>query len=455
MAGFGNASSTLASYPAAPNSTGYDFVDGNLYGAGAGAQGATLAAGDIMGIALDVDAGTADFYKNNVKQGSTLTHGITGTLFALVTSYDVSGNVNFGQRPFAYTAPSGYKALCTANLPDPTIADGSTAMDVVTYTGNGSTQSITGLGFSPDLVWCKRRSGVANHHLYDIVRGATERLQSSTTSAESTAVGGVTSFDSDGWTMGNDADINGASNTFVGWTWDGGSSTVTNTDGSISSQVRANPSAGFSIVSYTGNATAGATIGHGLNASPSLVIIKNRDTAVNWVVGHVIPGFTKYLELNTTLLATTASSIWNNTDPTSALVTLGSDTLVNQNTGNHIAYCFAPVEGYSAFGSYTGNGSADGPFVFTGFRPRWILIKRSSGTASGYWGLFDTERSTYNVVDDYIWANDSSAELSGLPIDVLSNGFKPRAADSNINQSTQTHIYAAFAEHPFKTSRAR
>ena len=131
------------------------------------------------------------------------------------------------------------------------------------------------------------------------------------------------------------------------------------------------------------------------------------------------------------------------------------DTLVNQNTGNHIAYCFAPVEGYSAFGSYTGNGSADGPFVFTGFRPRWILIKRSSGTASGYWGLFDTERSTYNVVDDYIWANDSSAELSGLPIDVLSNGFKPRAADSNINQSTQTHIYAAFAEHPFKTSRAR
>ena len=199
MAGFGNSSSTIINYPTSPNSLGYDFVDGNIYGASAGAQGATLSAGNIMGIALDVDAGTADFYKNGVKQGSTLTHGITGTLFPLVSSYDGVGCVNFGQRPFAYSAPSGYKALCTANLDTPTIADPSTVMDVALYTGNApSTQTITGLGFSPDMVWIKNRSVTGNHIINDIVRGAGQRLITNLTNSEATDTDRFSAFTSDG-----------------------------------------------------------------------------------------------------------------------------------------------------------------------------------------------------------------------------------------------------------------
>jgi len=419
-----------------------------------------LVEGDTIAIALDLDGNTAEFYKNGVALGSIDISGsplASKTVVPFFISYgtSLSCNFNFGQRAFAYSgAPSGYKALCTANLDDPTIADGSTAMDVVTYTGNNSTQIISGLDFSPDLVWLKRRSGTAHHHLYDIVRGATKRLQSSTINIESTAVGGVTAFNSDGWTMGNDADINGSSNTFVGWAWDAGSSTVSNTDGSITSSVRANPSAGFSIVSYTGNGTAGATVGHGLNAEPSMIITKTRETAAatNWTIYHKSVGNTKaaYFDVNN---FSGAAGYWNNTSPSSSVVTLGNYAVVNASSKDLIMYAFAPVEGYSAFGSYTGNGSADGPFVYTGFRPAFIIVKRSDSTGS--WGMFDSSRDTYNVADSVIFANLSDAEATSTFTDFLSNGFKFRSTSNNWNGSGGTYIYAAFAENPFKTARAR
>jgi hypothetical protein len=245
---------------------------------------------------------------------------------------------------------------------------------------------------------------------------------------------------------------------FVAWTWDAGSSTVTNTAGSITSSVRANASAGFSVVTYTGNATAGATIGHGLGVAPGMIIIKNRDDGgTYWVTYHSSLGGTKALALNLTDSVLTNSLPFNNTNPTSTVFSVGGGGAFsysnNQSSENHVAYCFAPVAGYSSFGSYTGNGSADGPFVYTGFRPRWIVFKRTSTTSN--WSIFDTSRGTYNSNTPELTANTSNAEaaVSGR-VDILSNGFKLRA---NIfpNDSATTFIYAAFAESPFSYSRAR
>ena len=365
---------------------------------------------------------------------------------------------NFGQRPFAYTAPSGYKALCTQNLPTPTILNGATAMDVKLYTGNGGSQSITGLGFSPDLVWVKTRSASAFYHaLYDTVRGAgtTNSLYSNGTEAEGTysSYTNLTSFDSSGFSLGPTSlnnILNQNNETFVGWCWDAGNTTVTNTQGSITSTVRANPSAGFSIVTATTPSSGASTVGHGLGVAPSLIITKFRNTANNWLTYHASIGNAAYLTLDSTAAAVTGSAFWNNTSPTSTVFSLGS---IWASSNNLVAYCFAPVAGYSAFGSYTGNGSADGPFVYTGFRPRWVLVKSAVGAAEN-WILWDSARSTYNATDAYLSPNLSNAEATGVPMDSLSNGFKLRF-NSGTNQSTVTYVYAAFAENPFTISRAR
>ena len=278
-----------------------------------------------------------------------------------------SASLNFGQRPFAYTAPSGFKALCTTNLPEPTIADGSTAMDVALYTGNGSTQTISGLNFSPDLVWIKNRAnGLTAHRLCDTVRGATKEIYSNETDAEATDANGLTAFTSDGFSVGSSGGVNGSSNGIVAWTWDAGSSTVTNTEGSITSQVRANASAGFSVLTWTGQTAAG-TIGHGLGVAPSLIICKARSNAQSWGVYHKDTGINNYLLLDSTGASTAYSGIWGSSAPTSTVFGVpGNVGLNNNNTWTYVAYCFAPVAGYSSFGSYTGNGSAtDGPFVFT------------------------------------------------------------------------------------------
>jgi hypothetical protein len=243
----------------------------------------------------------------------------------------------------------------------------------------------------------------------------------------------------------------------VAWAWDGGSSTVTNTDGSISAQVRANPSAGFSIVSYTGTG-ANASVGHGLNAAPKFLIIKNRTDAENWFAWHgdfPIPtrnGF--YLDLTADVQNFGLTS-FNDTVPSNSTITLGTSNLLNGSGNNIVAYCFAPVEQYSSFGSYLGNGSADGPFVFTGFRPRWIMVKRTdTGNSNTSWAIYDTARSS-NPNKKYLLANTSAVEGNYYDVDLLSNGFKLRLAGDTTNQTSGTYIYAAFAEHPQKYSRAR
>jgi len=425
--------------------------------------------GDILMCAFDADAGKVWFGANGswyssgdpVAGTNERYSGLTdGTWMPAVTAYDSSGNpasINFGQRPFAYTAPSGYKALCTTNLPDPTIADGTDYMDAALYTGNGTTQTISGLGFSPDLVWTKARSAANSHALWDTVRGVEKRLISNATDAEATRAGGLTAFTSDGFTHGDDSTGNASSTTYVAWTWDAGTSTVSNTDGSITSSVRANASAGFSVVTYTGTGSA-ATVGHGLGVAPSLLIVKQRNAVRGWSVYHKDIGASYYLELQRTdAKGGPYSGLWNDTAPTSTVFSILNDGGSNASGGTYVAYCFAPVEGYSAFGSYTGNGSADGPFVYCGFRPRFLLIKRTD--TSGYpWVIVDAARDGYNLTYKWLEPNSSSAEQTTQPVadaDFLSNGFKLRGNGNTTNQSSGTYIYFAVAESPFQYARAR
>jgi hypothetical protein len=326
------------------------------------------------------------------------------------------------------------------------------------YTGNGSTQTISGLGFSPDLVWAKVRNMTGNHSLYDIVRGALQRLSSSTTSAEATFTSSLTSFDSGGFSLGSnsDGDVNASGATYVAWTWDAGSSTVTNTQGSITSQVRANASAGFSVVTFS--AANAPTVGHGLGVAPSLIIAKSRTVAVDWTVYHRSLGKDYVLVLNDTGAAINIANYWGTSEPSSTVFgTFGNNTNSN-NRGDMVAYCFAPVAGYSSFGSYTGNGLSSGVFVYTGFAPRWIFVKRTDSSAEGGWCSIDSARETYNYKNKKIVLSDSSSETAFQSVnevfDFLSNGFIVRSNGfGNVNGST--NIYAAFAEHPFQFSRAR
>ena len=455
----GNNPTNLAYYD---NGVHYYGGNGRSYtDSGSGVTyGATYTTGDVIGVALDITNSQITFYKNGSSQGVlTLPSSTSGWKCSAANgSSSVAQGVtlNAGQRPFAYTAPSGFKALCSANLPAPTIADGSTVMDVLLWTGDGSTRSITGLGFNPDFVWIKSRSATGSHNLFDAVRGATNILETQNTDPETTnATTTLTAFNSDGFSLGSSTRVNGSGTTYVGWTWDAGTSNATNTSGTITSTVRANISAGFSVGTYTGNGTVGATIGHSLGVAPAFIIIKRRNAVEDWCVFHSALGNTRALQLNTTGAASTSSAFWNNTSPTSSVFTVSSNTTNNGNGSTYVFYAWTSIAGYSAFGSYTGNGSAtDGPFVYTGMRPRWVLIKSSS--ASGWdWHLRDTARDSYNPVQQRLFPNTSSAESANDPIDVLSNGFKLRTSVGDLNGSGTTYIYAAFAEHPFQSSRAR
>jgi len=432
-------------------SDGQKYVNGT-----ASAYGATFVANDVIGAAVDIDNNLITFYKNNASQGA-ISYTFTG-----LTSFPVfrlgntggTGNSNFGQRPFAYTAPSGFKALCTQNLPESGAGRlPGNSFGVATYTGNGSTNVAGPLAFQPDLIWLKNRSSTGDNGLYDALRGTTNRLVSNSTSAADT-VSGVTAFNSNGFTLGADYNVN--ANAFVSWNWNAGGTTVTNTTGSISAQVRANPAAGFSIVTYTGNATTGSTVGHGLGAAPNFILVKLRSGIDNWYVYHSSIGATGGLLLNTTNATITAINFWNNTVPTSSVFSTNSYT--NQGiSATHIAYCWAEIAGYSRFGSYIGNGAADGPFVHCGFRPRWIMVKLSNG--SEHWGIIDTARDTYNIAGLELYANLTNAESTGggniSRVDLLSNGFKVRTTNSGWNGSGSNYIFAAFAESPFKYARAR
>ena len=409
----------------------------------------TLDNGSILGTALDLDNGTIEFYKDGVSLGVAYSDIEPNLYFPTVSHESICYLYsNFGQQPFAHTPPDGFKALSTLNLIEPNVTP-SENFNTVIYSGNGSaSQSITGVGFKPDFVWIKGRNVVNGHGLYDSVRGAGKRLLSHLTNAEDT-VTGVLSFDTDGFTLSTT--YNTSTENYVAWCWKAGESAVTNNDGSIESTVNANPDNGFSIVDFAGTGVAG-TVGHGLNKAPSIIITKTRGTTTNpeWHVYHKDLGAGNKLFLNTND-AMSATSAWNSTEPTDKVFSMRANAM-NVVGVNTINYCWAEVEGFSKFGSYTGNGSTDGTFVYTGFRPALIIAKRTNNTSG--WAMIDTARDTYNQATYTLQGESSNAEYTtGLKLDILSNGFKHR--ETNHNASGGSFIYMAFAEKPINYTKAR
>jgi hypothetical protein len=455
------ASDTIGGYAAAYRASGGTL---NLTGS---PTFNSYTSGDIIGVALDIDSGTVAFYKNGVQQGTGFYTYTASSLnmYGHLTYFSSTGtgnsfNLNFGQRPFSYTPPTGFNRLNAYNLPDSTIKKGNSYMDATLYTGNGTSGKIVtnSAGFKPDFVWIKDRSAPLSHGLFDSVRGAGYYLISNSTAAQSSFdAQSLQSFNSNGFTVGSTGDYNSNNNPLVGWQWQAGQGTTsTNTAGSISSTVSVNTTAGFSVVTYTGNGVNSASVGHGLGVKPAMVIIKSRSLAgEGWVVWQKsLPLESDWLRLNETgayLSSQTRVSAFSSTT-----FTLGAtaNTETNGNGSTYVAYCWAEIAGFSKFGSYTGNGSSDGPFVYLGFRPKYVMIKLSS-VAGENWYLLDSARNTYNPEDKWLIANGSGAEGTVTFVDFLSNGFKVRSGSNYVNYPSQTFIFAAFAENPFKNALAR
>ena len=347
------------------------------------------------------------------------------------------------------------------------IPNGRTVMDATTFTGDGTNpRTIVNAdngttGFKPDLIWQKARNQAYYGTLFDSVRGFsdTKALYSANSASEGTYAYGYTSAaNSNGFSVatGNAGNLysNENNTTYVAWQWQAGQGTTSsNTSGSITSTVSVNTTAGFSVVTYTGTGSA-ATVGHGLGATPSMMIVKCRNTAgTDWPVYHASLGATGIVALDSTSGFITISTPWSNTAPTSSVMTIGTSGDTNGSGRTYVAYCWAPVAGFSQFGSYTGNGSTDGPFIYTGFRPKFVMIKRTS--AAGYWYMYDSSRAPYNENQSIIQAQDPQAEYTGVPIDFVSNGFKLRTTDIYANANGFNFIYMAFAENPFKYANAR
>ena len=447
-----------------------------------GHQSTTYAAGDILAVAVDVDNTTFSFYKNNTAIETNTDWSSKGftTIVPFVTSANSAGEevciFNFGQDSsfagavtaqgnsddngvgdFYYSPPSGFLALASSNLPEPAIIDGTEHFNTVLYTGTGSSHAISGVGFSPDWVWMKNRTDSAFHILIDSVRGATKRLFSDATNAESTSANSLTSFDSDGFTVGSDNTVNGSSDAIVAWNWLAGTAFSNDASatgvGTIDSSGQVNTTAGFSIVEYTGTG-ANASFAHGLGVAPDMVMVKRRDAVDSWIVFHKDLTSTHILILDSTTASFSSNQF--SPDPSSSVVSILDQPATNASGGTYVAYSFANTEGYLKAGSYTGNGSTSNPpFVFTGMRPAWVMVKKSSGTDG--WSIYDNKRETSNVMDTRLSANLSDAEVSGtnIRIDFLSNGFKLRGTGSTINTSGQTYIYLAFAVQPQKFANAR
>jgi hypothetical protein len=332
-----------------------------------------------------------------------------------------------------------------------TISKPSLYFNTKLYTGTGSELAITGVGFQPDFVWTKSRSNTLNHNLYDAVRGVTKGLKSNTSDAEFTEAQSLKSFDSGGFTIGTDSHINTSSATFASWNWKAGGSASSNSNGSITSSVSASTDAGFSIVAFTGNGTSGATVGHGLGVAPKVIMVKSRSLSVAWLNYHSSLGATDFIQLNNTDATTNSSgNAWNDTQPTSSVFSIGSYNNVNTSGATYIAYCFAEKKGYSKFGSYTGNGNADGTFIYTGFKPAFILSKKTNASGT-QWTIWDNKRSSSgggNAIDKILHPNVANAVNTADDTDFLSNGFKLRATASGMNNNGDSYIYMAFAEEP-------
>jgi hypothetical protein len=478
------------------DSWGIISSNGNrIHSASQSAYGNAFTTNDIIMVALDMDSGKWWAGENNVwhNSGSPVSgtneaySGLTGNIGIAIGSNSTGGDVfaNFGQDSsfagnktaqgkqdgggigdFYYTPPSGFLALCTKNLPDPAVIPAEHFQTAI-YPGTGSSQSINLQDFAangtstfqPDFVWIKSRSnGGSGHRQHDSIRGTYALSSASTTYEFDTGSAGLTSFDTDGITVGTDGDYNGSVDTYVAWNWKANGTGVSNTNGSINSTVSANADAGFSIVSYTGTG-ANATVGHGLASTPEMVIVKNRNYVSNWPVLHsgIASDYeTDYIPLNNATPAFDNVAYWNDTKPTNSLFSVGTDNDVNRSGDAHIAYCFHSVDGYSKVGSYTGNGSADGTFVYTGFRPAFILYKHTA-VAENWW-IHDSERAGYNPDNWSLPPNSSQTEVTGAYgpfLDIVSNGFKCISTDGRLNSNGVTYIYIAFAESPFKHTNAR
>jgi hypothetical protein len=428
--------------------------------------GGTTTAGTTLQLAVDMDAGKIWLGKNDAWLDSV--NGTTGNpstganafgtglngldLKPIHDSYNQTTTFNFGAKAFTYTPPTGFKALNTANLATPAILDPSDHFYAKVRTGTGAAYNVTGIPFAPDLVESKSRSAATDWAWYDSVRGVQNQLESNTTTAETTEATGLTAFNSDGYSGGALAQMNTNAATYIDYMWKMGGAAVSNTNGSITSSVSANTLAGQSIVKITAGTAANATVGHGLTSAPELIIAKAFSQVTEWPVYCSKIANTEYLVLTTTAAKATGATYWNSTTPTSTVFSLGSATNTN-NTNGMLFYCFHSVEGYSKVFSYSGNSAADGPFVNCGFKPKYVLIKRTDSTSN--WTLFDSARNTYNGMDLEIYPDISSAESAagGIGIDFTATGFKLRRTGGAINVGSYVGI--AFAEAHAKFSTAR
>ena len=439
------------------DSTGYAFAT----------TGQKITAGQYIGVALDLDNGKIYWSINGTFQNSGDPAGGTGEAYssisgtfapAVAVDYGTGTSrliANFGQSSFQNTPPAGFKALNSSNLPAPSIVDGTAHFNATAYTGNGSsghsiTNDANSGNFQPDMLFIGPRSNGDNHVMWDVARGVTQRLKINEDSAEDTDGTAQLTFETDGFDLDTtDPNFNGSGRTYVAWQWktQGGAGS-SNTDGSINTTTTSlNSTSKFSVSTYTGTGS-NATIGHGLGTAPTVVWIKRRDSSAGWAVYHSgLASTSKYLKLNNTDAEASSSSYWNTTAPTSSVISIGTDDAVNASSGTYVSYAFAEVEGYSKFSKFTGNGSTDGAFIYTGFKPACVIIKRFNST--GDWVIIDNQRVGLNPDNNDLDINNKDGEGTNDYIDILANGFKCRSSDSNVNADSSTYVVMAFAEMPF------
>ena len=471
-----NTDSTVGNNTSTVNKRGYGFQTGNgnkKSESGNESYGSAMTSSDTGQCAFDADTGKIYWGKNNTWFDSGNPETGANPAFSGIDmskeylfAWHVYGNnnnvsVNFGSQGFTYTPPAGFKALCQQNLPltqsPSVISRPQRHFEAITYDGNGSARSITGLEFKPDFVWIKERTAgtTSGNRLFDSIRGAGNVLLSDSTSAELDRSTELTSFDTNGFSLGDATTVNENGSTVVAWCWKAGGTAVTNNDGSIASSVSANQEAGFSIVVYTGNGSAGGggTIGHGLGKTPEIMFVKNRADASNWSVngnagGRLIYGTNK-LQLHVSSALVSDTNEVTAANATTFTVTTSGAT--NGQNDSHVAYCWVSVPGFSKFGKYTGNGSSNGQYIHLGFRPACIIIKNTTTATS--WVIYDNKRSPFNEVDEVLYPSGTGQRATGdNEVDFLANGFKYRAAANKVNSGNKIYIYMAWAEHPGITS---